>query len=437
MMRQLCVVFAILVATPAWCQVTASPEEMPMLTPPPVSGEAYPTLVGSEMRSNYLRMGLVFSTAYNDNLLTGGSTSPVSDVSFMMHPTLALDESTPRQQWSLTYSPTFTLYDKTSALNAADQSAALSILYRLSPHISVSARDSFEKTSNIFNEPGSVSGGPITVSGQGELSGVIAPFADQISNKAEAGLSYQFSRNAMVGGSGTLTNLHFLNSADSAGLIDSSSRGGSAFYNRRLFENQYIGGTYRYSQILGYPASGQSDTQIHSFLAFYTIYFRRALSVSVMGGPQHYDSVESPLPNSQAWKPEGMASAGWQGSHINVAVSFSHSVTGGGGLQGAFESNSANVSVRRQIGRTWTAASGVNYAINRGVGEILSALMSGGHSISGTVSIQHSFGERLGVEIQYARLHQSYGGIAVVSSDPDSDRVLVSITYQLTRPLGR
>jgi hypothetical protein len=46
-------------------------------------------------------------------------------------------------------------------------------------------------------------------------------------------------------------------------------------------------------------------------------------------------------------------------------------------------------------------------------------------------------GEHFNAEIGYARLHQSYSGVAVISSNPDSDREYVSITYQFTRPLGR
>ncbi len=39
-----------------------------MMTPPPVSGDAYPVVVGVESRSNYLDGGLVFTAAYVDNL---------------------------------------------------------------------------------------------------------------------------------------------------------------------------------------------------------------------------------------------------------------------------------------------------------------------------------------------------------------------------------
>src|ERR1017187_9460775 len=95
-----CVIFVLLTATPVWSQVDTTTTEpaspiydAPMLTPPPVSGQTYPTAPTSEARSNYLRYGLASTTAYSDNALGGGSTNPVSDVSYSIGPTIALDET--------------------------------------------------------------------------------------------------------------------------------------------------------------------------------------------------------------------------------------------------------------------------------------------------------------------------------------------------------
>src|SRR5277367_6555699 len=148
----------LLMATPVWSQLAVTPFEMPttsideapMLTPPPVSAEGYPTVVGSQVRSNYLAAGLVFNTAYNDNVLAGGTTTPVSDSIYTISPTIALNQTTPRQQLTLTYRPGFTFYQHTSALNAANQNAALNFQYRLSQYTTISLRDSFQKSSNAF-----------------------------------------------------------------------------------------------------------------------------------------------------------------------------------------------------------------------------------------------------------------------------------------------
>ena len=137
-----------------------------MMTPPPVSGQSYPVAPTSQERSNYLRGGVTFSTAYSDNVLgaTGSNSAPVSDVSYSVWPTIALDETTTRLHWTLNYAPGFTFYQRTSSRNEADQNASINFQYRLSPHVTFSAVDSFQKTSNVFNQPdlaaaGAVSGG--------------------------------------------------------------------------------------------------------------------------------------------------------------------------------------------------------------------------------------------------------------------------------------
>ncbi|MGC1785692.1 MAG: hypothetical protein WA718_03055, partial [Terriglobales bacterium] len=91
-------IFALLMSTPLWSQVDtnstepASPtNDTAMLTPPPVSGQTYPNTPASELRSNYLRYGLTFNTAYSDNVPSSAGTNPVSDESYSIAPTIALD----------------------------------------------------------------------------------------------------------------------------------------------------------------------------------------------------------------------------------------------------------------------------------------------------------------------------------------------------------
>ena len=91
-----------------------------MLAPPPVSGANYPVAFTSEERSNYLRGGVTFNTAYSDNVLGATSSGlPVSDVSYSVWPTIALDATTPRLHSVLSYAPGFTFYQRTSSRNEA------------------------------------------------------------------------------------------------------------------------------------------------------------------------------------------------------------------------------------------------------------------------------------------------------------------------------
>ena len=135
----------------------ATPEDTSrMLTPPPVNGQSYPAVPTSEERSNYLRGGVTFTGAYTDNAVgpvKSNNGNPVSDVSYSLAPFLALDEATPRLHLVLTYAPGFTFYQRETSLNEADQNASIELEYRLSPHVTFSARDGFQKSSSVFNQP--------------------------------------------------------------------------------------------------------------------------------------------------------------------------------------------------------------------------------------------------------------------------------------------
>src|ERR1700745_3123987 len=91
----------LLAACPLWAQVATSGGAEAaatgpggsggaMVTPPPVSGEGYSMGFTSETRSNYLRGGLVFSTAYNSAATTETNGEPISDVSYSIWPTISL-----------------------------------------------------------------------------------------------------------------------------------------------------------------------------------------------------------------------------------------------------------------------------------------------------------------------------------------------------------
>ena len=435
------------ISVPAASSVIDENDESRMLTPPPVSGQSYPVLTGSQERSNYLRGGVTFVSAYSDNVLgsTGPNSTPVSDVSYSVWPTIALDETTTRLHLGLNYAPGFTFYQRTSARNESDQNAAINFQYRMSPHVTISAVDSFQKSSNVFNQPDLGSAGAVSGGAQPANLSVIAPLSDRISNIGNVGISYQFAANAMIGAGGSFANLHYPNQTEVPGLVDSESQAGSAFYSYRVAPGNYLGVAYQYQRLLSFPTQGENETETHAILAFYTLHPSKRFSISMFGGPQYLDvgpqfliGVANPEPGSQSWTPAGGASVSWQGQSTNLAVSYSHIVAGGGGLIGAVKMDSAMASIRQQIGRALSASLSGGYAQNSFVGGSSSAAADStdGHTVSGTVSLQRLFGEHLNVQLGYTRLHQSYN-VAAVSTTPDTNREFVSVSYQFARPLGR
>ncbi|MFZ0300318.1 MAG: hypothetical protein WAM13_18355 [Candidatus Sulfotelmatobacter sp.] len=426
-----------------------------MLTPPPVSGQSYPITLTSQERSNYLRGGLAFTSAYTDNAIGPVEGHPVSDVSYSVWPTIVLDETTPRSHLVLTYAPGFTFYQRESSLNQADENASINFQYRLSPHVTFSARDGFQKSSSVFNQPDLGGAGVVSGGTQVPNQSVIAPIADQLSNSGNVGITYQFAANSMVGAGGTFTNLHYPDQAEVPGLFDSASQGGLAFYSIRVSKINYFGATYQYQRLVSYPylAPGNNETQTHALILFYTVYPTKRFSISVFGGPQYADSgpqfstcptygvspcpvtVPSPTPVSRSWNPAAGGSLGWQGRLSSLAISYAHLISSGGGLIGAVKMDSVTASIHQQLSRMLSASVAGGYADN----DILAAapLTSGnGHTVSGTASLQQLLGQHLNVQLGYTRLHQDYA-VPVLAATPDTNREFVSISYQFSRALGR
>lgn len=414
-----------------------------MLTPPPVSGATYPTVFAAEERSNYLRGGVTFTTAYSDNVLGATDTNPVSDVSYSVWPTIALDETTSRMHTVLTYAPGFTFYQRLSSRNEADQNAAIDFEYRLSPHVTFAARDGFQKSSNVFNQPGFGAEGPVSGGIQEPNQSVIAPIADRLSNFGNVGISYQFAANSMIGASGTFSNLHYPDPAEVPGLFDSASQGGSAFYSVRVSKRNYLGATYEYQRLLSYPQPGTNQTQTHALLVFYTLYPSSRFSVSIFGGPQYAevgrqfsDTVSTPTPASTSWNPAAGGSLSWQGLRTSMALSYEHLISAGGGLIGAVQMDSASASLRQQLSRMLSASVAGGYAQN----DVLAAtplISSNGHTVSGTALLQQQLGQHFNLQLGYTRLHQDYSTVAVLATNPNTNREFVSIAYQFSRPLGK
>jgi hypothetical protein len=431
---------------PAVAEAESSDRSTPkMVPPPPVSGQSFPTALASEERSNYLRGGVAFNAAYTDNLLGSVSAKPVSDASYSIWPNLEIDETTPRTTLVTSYAPGFTFYQRTSSRNEQDQNAAINFQYGLSPHVTFSARDSFQKSSDVFNQPnpglGTVSGG----SQPANLS-VIAPVADRLSNTGNVGLAYQFAANAMIGGSGNFSNLHYPDQAEVPGLVDSSSQSGLGFYSARVAREHYIGASYQYQRLLSYPAGGQNLTQTDAFLFFYSFVPSTRFSMSLFGGPQYASvgpqfaaSSAAPLAASKSWNPAAGGSLNWQARRSSFAISYSHLVSGGGGLIGAVRLDSANASFRQQITKTLNASLTGGYSQNDLLAAASSAggISQNGHTVSGTASLQQELGQHINLQLGYTRLHQDYSGVAVLAATPNTNREFASLSYQFSRPLGR
>jgi hypothetical protein len=449
MLMRFCLGFALLAAIPSWCQVDSTNDtdavavsaiqgDPNMAIPSLVRGAAYPNEVGAEIQSNYLNTRLILSTGYTNNVYSGNGAVPVSDAIYIVQPTISLDKTTPRLHQTFTYAPAFTFYQPTSSLNETDQNAVASLQYRLSPHMTVNGVDTFQASSTAFGQPLLPSEGAVSGSVPSLTPGIVAPFAKRITNSLNVGFGWQFSLDNMIGAGGTLTELHYPDPSQAPGLYDSNSLGSDFYYAYRLTGSQYMGATYDYSRVAVYPMNTQSESEINSVLLFYSVVLKPALTFSLAGGEQHYEISQYPLAGFASWTPVWSASIGWRRLHTNFAASYSRVVTAGAGLTGVFQSNTANASARWQVARSWTLGLSGSYSINTNdVTPLLPASTSGGHTVMGTASVNREIGTHLGLTFQYDRLQQSYDNIAAISNNPNTDRVLVSVFYRFSKPLGQ
>jgi hypothetical protein len=411
----------------------ASPSgESPMLRPPPVSDESYRTQVGLEERSNFISGSIEAGAGYIDNLYPGGQTGQLSEKIFSLRPGIAFDTKSAREHMSVSYNPSFLFYEPSSVLNESDQGAVVLFDYRFSPRLNMNLSEKLLKSSSGFSEIGS--GG---ISGSAPAPGIIVPFGKRFSNEVTGGLSDQISPHGMIGGSGNVDKLNYSDAFQTAGLYNSNSYGGSGFYNYRLSASQYFGGIYEFEHTTTDSNIGQYNTQTHTIEGFYTIYLTKGVSLSVAGGPQHYHGEHVPDPATHAWTPAVAASMGWQNPHTSFAAEFSRTVNGGGGLFGAFYSTSANAIGRWQISRRWDAGLMVNYTINKSAGPLLDLTSPGGHTFATSLSLGRNLSSHTNATLRYDRIENQYGDIPSLATNPNSDRIMLSFTWQFQRPIGR
>lgn len=445
MFKKICICVVIAAAAPLWSQVEPSAtgggftlDDTQMMTPPPVSGTAYPVVVGSESRSNYLSAGVVFTAAYLDNLLLVGSPQPISDETYTFLPTVSLDRVTPKQAETLYYSSGFNLYQKTSELDGVSQDGSGEYRYHISPYAAIVVQDAFRQNSNLFNQANPFAGsGPSGAPSGSQNSVVVAPFENQLENSSTAGIYYQYARNAMIGGNGTYSFSHFSSSAQVQGLDNGDTAGASGFFTRRLSRSQYAGAVYEFSKIVTHPIT--SYTLTHTLFGFYTRYLSENFSVSIMGGPEHTTTWSPTEAQTGSWTPAVEGSFGWQTLRSNVTASFSHVVSGAGGFIGTYDANTGSLSFREMLSHTWTTGASADYSLfkNIGANPVVLAFGSGGHTIDGTAYLQRRLTENLDAQAGYAFFHESYPFILTSNYSPNSNRAFISIAYRIHRPLGR
>jgi hypothetical protein len=301
----------------------------------------------------------------------------------------------------------------------------------LSPHVTLTASDQFAKASNFFSQANQ---DPASGTTSSVNASIVTPVADRMSNAAEAGISYQFGLNSMVGANGLTSQLWYPNPSQVPGLYDSSEYMGEFYYSHRFSGQHYLGAKYRFQQLMAHPIDTQ--TNAHSVVLFYTFLINTSLSTSLYAGPQYSENTGGNVVPLRMWMPTVGGSLNWHGEHTSLTLSAGRLVSAGNGLSGATKSTVVDAAIRRQLSNRLTVGASADYSMDRILNPAFGT-NEGGHVISGTVSLIRQLGEHLGLEMGYTRLHQTYSNIPAIANTPNRQRVWASVSYQFQRPMGR
>jgi len=427
--------------TLAWSQngpvpaygVDGSTSDDQMVLPAILSGDSVSALFPAEgERSNYLKGGLSFATAYDDNTL-GTTTDPLADTSFAIAPFVSINQKRARLSWQADYAPGITFYRHLSERNQNDQKLDFGLEYRLSPHMTLRLRDSFLKTSSFLGGLSANQQPQFGTLQQANLS-LITPVTDRISNMGSAELTYQFGPNSMMGVRGLSSELHYPDTDQSGGLSDSHTQSAEAYLAHRISRIHWIGLNYQYQHIR--TDLNDSLDMTNALLFSYTLNATPAVSMSFFAGPQQSESSNLSAPSVTKWVPAGGATFSWQSLHSAFSAGVSHKISDGGGLSGAVQLTGVDVSYRRQFARRWAFRTGASY----GKDDLLVMTVpsaANSRSVVALVGISHQMGEHLAVEASYVRAYQEYLDGTGASSNFNRNRPQISLTYSFSRPLGR
>ena len=185
---------------------------------------------------------------------------------------------------------------------------------------------------------------------------------------------------------------------------------------------QYFGLSYDYSRDVATDAPyAPFNTQVHSLLPFYSIYFNPKFSISVSVGIQHISIAQLQAQSYDAWSTAGSASMGWQGTRGSFDLSYLHSINTGEGFTEALTSDSVSASSGWKLSPTWNGGFEVSYVnsspVTTRVG-IVTYGYEGGNAFTIGATLSHRLREHLSLAGGYDRLQENYPGIAFIAENP-------------------
>lgn len=415
--------------------------------PQALGTEVPPLETGSEqLAKNVLDLRLRLASVFDDNAL-GNNLDRHSDQEYDVQPTLDFKQELERLQWSLYYAPGFSYNQHYSQRRYFSQLAGSDFAYLLRKHLQLHLHGQAAVTSNPFDQLDRNASAPQLNLIDRPNTSVILPKYKQIAGQGGIGIDWFESAFTTVNLSGDISDLRYRNLAtptlSSRKLIDTRVVHGHGAILHRFTAKETLGFMYDY-QDLGFPKA-HSRTVTHSFQAVEQYSFTPNMTVTLFAGPEYsrqHDIVELnfllfilSFPTFHTmWSPVAGAQYAWQGQHNAFRASYVHKISDGGGLIGAVTLNHGEAEFRSQLTRRWTFTLDGYYGDSDALGAAGTSTLK---SYAGNIGFERELTPNLFVDLAYSRLHQKRSGSVAGLTNEDHNRVLFSLEYRWSHPLGR
>src|ERR1051326_3712120 len=415
---------------------------------PQALGSEIPPLTTSseELYTNVLDLSLQVSALFDDNALSN-NLNKHSDTGYDVQPTIEFKQELEQLQWNFFYSPGFSANQHFSQRRYFSQIAGTSLTYLLRPHLQLDVHGRANVKTNPFDQLDHSFSSPHSGLLDQTNTTVILPRYKQIGEEGGLGLTWLTSAFTTISLSGNFSELRY---RDIPGVniqqlkkLNTRIVNGRATVAHRVSAKHTLGVLYDY-QDLSFPLA-HARTVVHSIQGYDEFSITPSMKLTVFGGPEYsrvHDQVELSfffftftIPSfTTQWSSAGGAQYDWQGAHSAFRGSFVRKVSDGGGLIGVVRLYDGRVDFRQRLTRRWTAVLDGDYATNNSLGPVSSSSL---HSYAGSLGIERRISRDLSANLTYSRLHQNISGTLTGFRVDDDDRVMLSLQYHWSHPLGR
>lgn len=430
MLRKLTLAGIIMSVLPLFAQEPVNPAEL---------GTA-PLTREDATRSNILSYGLSTTNAFDDNAQGSGGKSNFTS---LIQPQFGLAMNRPRLQANFYYSPGYTFSSTVASQSDISQSAGGQFQYLFSRRLSLSLRASFITTSNPLESVYANSVLPQV----GVLERPTNPFVGarvhQTSELAGSDLVYRIAQYTSVGVGGSFSDSIYRTAFGEDNALNQSLRSQSwsahSYISHRLSPIYNIGVDYS-ARNFSSQQSGTS-TLTNTVLGFTTLSLSPHVQLSLFAGPEFSNIHDAGLGIS-VQRFEGQASSlsfgstlYWQGERNGLGISFIQQVSDFSQTTGgAAQARTVNFTADRQLTRRIKLNAFTTYFTSAALGSFPAGLTP--DSVIAGVGLSRPVTRSITANV--SAFHQEFlsPGLSTFAY-PTHNVVSVSLSYNLTRPIGR